>query len=99
MPARRSRQLDMALLCRAVLASHDGDHLRAARLLGVWSRGRDEGGGIPPSIAYAAFGDLEATVRAALGKDVYERARAEGYAMSVDQAWVSALADEASPAP
>ena len=99
MPARRSRQLDMALLCRAVLASHDGDHLRAARLLGVWARGRDEGGGIPPSFAYAAFGDLEATVRAALGEGVYERARAEGYAMSVDQAWVSALADEASPAP
>ncbi len=98
-PARRSRPLDTALVCRAVLASHDGDHLRAARLLGAWSRSRDEGGGIPPSIAFAAFGDLEATVRAALGEDAYERARAEGYAMSVDQAWASVLADEASPAP
>jgi tetratricopeptide (TPR) repeat protein len=97
MSPRRSRPLAMAVVCRAILAGRDGDHVRAARLLGAWARFKDEGGATPPQIALAAFGDLEGTTRAALGAEAFERARADGYAMTADEAWAAVL--EAGPEP
>jgi tetratricopeptide (TPR) repeat protein len=78
--------LAMALSSLAFLADKDGDHRRTARLLGAWSRIKDEGGGAPPSFALSRFGDPEGDARAALGDEAFERAHAEGYAMTMDQA-------------
>jgi predicted ATPase/class 3 adenylate cyclase len=78
--------LGIALTSLAVLAKHQGDDVVAARLFGAWSRIKDEGGGAPPPFALSAFGDPEAQARAALGDEAFERAHAEGYAMSEEQA-------------
>jgi hypothetical protein len=75
-----------ALAASSFLANHDSDHERAARLLGALSRARDEGAGAPPPIIVTHFGDPEGDARAALGDEAFERAHAEGYAMTVDQA-------------
>jgi predicted ATPase len=94
----RSRPLAMAVVCRAILAGHSGDHLRAARLLGAWSRFKEEGSASPPPVALAPFGDLESTTRMAIGGQAFERAWAEGYAMTPEAAWVDVLEEEpASP--
>jgi predicted ATPase len=74
-----------ALAGSSFLASHDGDHKRAARLLGALSR-ITEGAGAPPPAFLTQFGDPEGAARAALGDEAFERAHAEGYAMTVDQA-------------
>ena len=68
-----------------MLASHDRDHERAARLLGALSRITEEAGA-PPPLFLAQFGDPEGAARAALGDEGFERAHAEGYAMTMDQA-------------
>jgi predicted ATPase/class 3 adenylate cyclase len=78
--------LGMALTSLAVLQKHDGDDVAAARLFGAWSRIKDEGGGAPPPFALSFFGDPEAQARAALGDEAFDRAHAEGYAMSMEQA-------------
>ena len=76
----------MGLAAAAYVASYDGDHERVARLLGVLSRISDEGVGSPPPVFVRQFGDPEGAARAALGDDAFERAHAEGYAMTIDQA-------------
>jgi hypothetical protein len=76
----------MALTSLAVLQKHDGDDVAAARLFGAWSRIKDEGGGAPPPFALSFFGDPEAQARAALGDEAFDRAHAEGYAMTMSQA-------------
>ena len=76
----------LALAASSFLTSYDGDHERAARLLGALSRIRDEGVGAPPPIVVSQFGDPEGDARAALGDAAFERAHAEGYAMTLDQA-------------
>jgi predicted ATPase/class 3 adenylate cyclase len=76
----------MGLAAAAYVASYDGDHERVARLLGVLSRISDEGVGGPPPVFVRQFGDPEGAARAALGDDAFERAHAEGYAMTIDQA-------------
>jgi predicted ATPase/class 3 adenylate cyclase len=77
----------MALFSLAVLARTEGDHVTMARLLGAWTRIKDEGGGAPPVFALAQIiGDPEAQAREAMGDEAYERAHAEGYAMTMAQA-------------
>jgi hypothetical protein len=79
----------------AHIANDEGQFERAARLLGASARIRDElGGGIPPELG-GQWGDPEEPARQALGKDVYRRARAEGYAMNTDAAVAYALEKDA----
>jgi hypothetical protein len=68
------------------VASHDGDHERVARLLGFLSHIEDEVAGGPPPIFLRQFGDPEGAARSALGDEAFERAHAEGYTMTIDQA-------------
>jgi predicted ATPase/class 3 adenylate cyclase len=75
----------------AVMAYHDGRHRRAARLLGAWRMMNEQAEGRPPEISYIGFGDPEADTRAALGDEEFERAWAEGYASTVDEAVALAL--------
>ena len=82
--------LAMAVFARAVVACRTGDHVLVARLMGAASRIRDDGGGVPPSYATAAFGDLEGEARDALGEAVYDRARADGCASTEEEAWATA---------
>lgn len=93
----RPLMLAIAMFALSFLATRDGDHEQAARLLGAWTRIKDEGGGVPPTFLLAHFfGDPEGDARRALGEEGYERARAEGYSMTPDQARAYAL-DAASP--
>jgi predicted ATPase len=78
--------LGSALTSLAVLAKHEGDDVAVARLFGALSRIEDEGGGAPPPLAHVAFGDPEGQARAALGDEAFDRAHAEGYAMTMAQA-------------
>jgi len=82
--------LAMAVFARAVVASRTGDHVLVARLIGAASRIRDDGGGVPPSYATAAFGDLEGDARDALGAAIYDRAHADGWALIEEEAWAAA---------
>ncbi|MGH2828827.1 MAG: hypothetical protein ACRDKF_17880, partial [Actinomycetota bacterium] len=70
----------------AVMACHDGHHRRAARLLGAWNMMNEQAEARAPEVSYIAFGDPEADTRAALGDEEFERAWAEGYASTVDEA-------------
>jgi tetratricopeptide (TPR) repeat protein len=83
--------LTIAMSGLLFLVSHEGDHQRAARLLGASTRLKDEGGGVPPSFLLARFGDPEGDARRALGEAAYERARTEGYSMTPDEARAYAL--------
>lgn len=75
-----------ALTGLALVAVDDGLPERAARLVGAAARIRqDVGGGIPPEL-FDRWGDPASEARHALGDPAYERARAEGYAMSVESA-------------
>ncbi len=78
-----------SLFFLAILAVREGRHRRAARLLGADARGRDDLGGGPP--AFYMPDDPEPDARRALGSQEYEQARAEGYAMSPDDAIAFAL--------
>jgi predicted ATPase/class 3 adenylate cyclase len=78
----------------AFLANHEGRHRRAARLMGLWEAMREELGGGPPSAARAHFADPEADARAALGDDEYDRIRAEGHEMTVEEVVAYALSND-----
>jgi hypothetical protein len=52
---------------------------------------KDQAEGSAPQISHIVFGDPEADARAALGDDEFERAWAEGYASTVDEAVALAL--------
>ena len=76
----------------AVLEALQGDSVNAARMFGAWDRIRDQGGGGPPLFALSRLiGDPEGEARAALGDEAFELARAEGYAMTMEQAHAYAL--------
>jgi predicted ATPase len=79
----------------ALVENHDGRHWRAAVLLGASARLKEEMGGGPPSFLLPFFGDAEAGAKQALGDQGYERARAEGYAMSLKEAVAFALEEPA----
>lgn len=69
----------------AWLANHDGRHRQAAQMVGAYQRlGEDYGAHIPePGVTI--FGDPLQTAEEVLGTDEAERARAEGFAMDVEQ--------------
>jgi predicted ATPase/class 3 adenylate cyclase len=89
----------LALAASSFLTSYDGDHQRAARLLGALSRIRDEGVGAPPPVVVTHFGDPEGDARAAMGDEAFERAHAEGYTMTLDQARSYAIEVATRPDP
>jgi hypothetical protein len=84
--ARSPSLLGIAMAGLAILRSRQDDGISAARLLGAWDRIKDEGAGAPPPLALNFFGDTEQQVRAMLGDEAFERAHAEGYAMTMEQA-------------
>jgi predicted ATPase/class 3 adenylate cyclase len=90
--------LGMAVSSWALLESQPGGApVRAARLLGIMSRLKEEGSGSPPAFVLEAFfGNAEELTRAALGEDDFARGHAEGHAMTVDQAraYVRAIVKE-----
>jgi len=73
------------LLPLAMLASIDGKHDRAARLLGAWARIGQEFGVQFPDIAIDRFGDPELEARVALGEQEFERAHAEAFGSSLEE--------------
>jgi tetratricopeptide (TPR) repeat protein len=80
----------------AEIAGRRGQHQRAARLIGAVARIRDQvGGGSAPQLM-AVWGDAEEEARRRLGDEAFERARAEGYAMSSEEAVAYALEDGVS---
>jgi tetratricopeptide (TPR) repeat protein len=77
--------IGIIFLGTGVIATRQGRHERAARLWGAEARIHDEhGGGMP--FRDQLWGSAEEETREALGQEAYERARAEGYAMSLDEA-------------
>ena len=86
MAESESRMLMSAMLFPlAFVENLDGQHGRAARLIGAFVRQGEELGGGPPIFAVLPFiGDPEADARQALGDEEYDRAWAEGYTMSLD---------------
>jgi tetratricopeptide (TPR) repeat protein len=94
--ARSPMMLAMALTCMAFLENERGNHERSARFLGALSRIKDEGAGAPPPFALQHFGDPEGNARTALGDEAFERAHANGYAMTMDEAW-SYVTEESTP--
>jgi hypothetical protein len=78
----------------AFVASSDGRHERAARLVGAAARIRRDAGGGPLPELMRRLGDPEGDARRALGDEVFERARAEGEAMTVERASSFAAADD-----
>jgi predicted ATPase/class 3 adenylate cyclase len=75
----------MMVLPHAVLANHEGDPDRAARLVGAWARIERDSDLRFPDQAPVQYDDAEDHARASLGDDAFARARAEGFAMSTDQ--------------
>ena len=76
--------MSMALTGLAIIANDDGLHQRAARLVGASARMRHDVGGAAPLIG--RWGDPDSDAREALGKEAYDAARAEGYAMDPETA-------------
>ena len=79
------------LVYLAWVAGRRSEHRRAARLLGPASRIRDEAGSGPTRDTILVLPEAEDEARQALGDEAFEGIRAEGYAMSVDEAVRSAL--------
>jgi tetratricopeptide (TPR) repeat protein len=79
------------LVYLAWVAGRRSEHRRAARLLGAASRIRDEVGGGPTRDTIPVWPEAEDEARQALGDEVFEGIRAEGYAMSTDEAVRSVL--------
>ena len=95
---RSPLQLATVVIPHAYLANHDGRHERAARLIGAFDRIQEDLDARFPSAPMDHFGDPSVEARAALGDDAFQRARDEGFAMTVDQ--VTALVkEELSTAP
>ena len=77
----------------AVLASIDGRHEDAARLVGAWERlERDHRVGFPDA-AIAQFADPAAAARGALGDEGYERFLKQGFSLDLDGIRTLALAE------
>jgi predicted ATPase/class 3 adenylate cyclase len=91
MRAENLMGLSSALVPLSLIASREGRFQEAARLLGTTDRMREELGGGPPPTAFERFGDLAEEPRRALRDEAFQRAWAEGRAMSLDEAVAMAL--------
>ena len=80
-----------ALTHLALVANERGWYERAAQLIGGADRRKDEGASAPPAEIAQQMGDPEVEARNALGDQAFEAARAEGYAMTLDEAVAFAL--------
>ena len=69
----------------AWLANHDGQPRHAARLMGAYQRIEEDFDLHIPKVGLAFFGDLLLEAQVVLGEQETERARAEGFAMNLDQ--------------
>ena len=67
------------MLPNAIVASFDGRHEDAARLMGGWERLEREFLVRFPDVAIAHFGDPALAAREALGDEAYEREFAYGF--------------------
>ena len=74
------------LVYLAWLSSRRSDPRRTARLLGAVSRVTDEIGGGPTRELIPVWPEAEDRARRALGDEDYEATRAEGYAMTLEEA-------------
>jgi tetratricopeptide (TPR) repeat protein len=73
-----------AVFPQAMLANLDGRFERAALLVGAWTRLQQDHDVRFPEAGLQFFGDPSAEPRARLGEEAFERARAEGAAMKLD---------------
>jgi hypothetical protein len=71
--------LSTVLLPNAIVASFEGRHEDAARLLGGWERLEQEFLVRFPDVAIAQFGDPALAAREALGDEAYDHAFAYGF--------------------
>jgi hypothetical protein len=76
--------LSTVLLPNAIVASFDGRHEDAARLLGGWERLELEFLLRFPDVAIARFGDPAVAAREALGDEAYEREFAYGFELDIE---------------
>ncbi|MET0800384.1 MAG: tetratricopeptide repeat protein, partial [Actinomycetota bacterium] len=76
--------LSTVLLPNAIVASFDGRHEDAARLLGGWERLERDFLLRFPDVAIARFGDPAVAAREALGDEAYERAFAHGFDLDIE---------------
>jgi tetratricopeptide (TPR) repeat protein len=76
--------LSTVMLPNAIVASFEGRHEDAARLLGVWERLEREFLVRFPDAAIAQFGDPALAAREALGDEAFERAFAYGFELDND---------------
>jgi hypothetical protein len=76
--------LSTVLLPNAIVASFDGRHEGAARLLGGWERLEREFLLRFPDVAIACFGDPAVAAREALGDEAYERAFTHGFELDIE---------------
>jgi predicted ATPase len=91
--------LAMVLQIQTLLAKHEGDCRRAARLLGASARLKEDlGTGFAPDFMSRLFGDPEGETRALLGDEEFEAARSEGHAMTLDEITDEALNMDRPPA-
>jgi predicted ATPase/transcriptional regulator with XRE-family HTH domain len=89
----------MVLRIKILLAKHEGDFRRAARLLGASARLKEDlGTGFSPVFISRLFGDPEGETRALLGDEEFEAARTEGHAMTLDEITDEALNMDRPPA-
>ena len=79
------------LVFLAWVASRKASYQRAARLIGAVDRMREEIGGGPTREVIAEWIDAEDEARRALGDDAFERARAEGFSLTLEEAVSYAL--------
>ena len=78
-PATNASLLSTVMLPNAIVASFEGRHEDAARLMGGWERLESEFLVRFPDVAIAQFGDPALAAREALGDEAYERAFAYGF--------------------
>jgi predicted ATPase/class 3 adenylate cyclase len=93
--ARDPQHLAGALTHLALVANERGRYERAARLIGGADRRKDEGASAPPAEIARRMGDPEVEARKALGDQAFEALRAEGYAMTLEEAVAYALEEPA----
>jgi predicted ATPase/class 3 adenylate cyclase len=94
--ARDPQHLAGALTHLALVANERGRYERAARLIGGADRRKDEGASAPPAEIARRMGDPEVEARKALGDQAFEAVRAEGYAMTLEEAVAYALEEPAT---